>query len=692
MDKDTIKKTNAESREIKKAQKDRSAPKRSAPDYIKRAEKDQLKRSAESQIEKSLQSFDPDAGDTAPKITETRKAVEATKKAADKTVGVVKKVIPNKKAKAKETAKQDIMSALNRSNGSIQLVTRSGKRIDVTRSNLNSVLKKIEHGKIKDFTIEGNVKADGSSLRRSNHELNRVRGIRNRRKIKKTQNKIKQTPQKVKKTARRLKRTAKAVYKAVKAAVKVTIKVAKMVGKLVMKLIAAGPIGWIILAVLVAIVAATAATTSAIHSAEEEEEEAERQSSMARMTSSQYQSQVVRILLDSGEYSEDDVAAILSNWAQESNVNPTTMQTQYIGPYRDTAYISNGTMSYSPSQYIQLVNSGGITREQFMYDGVGTGLAQWTWYTTKGQFYDFAKEYAVAHNTAFDISNFNMQMDFFMQDMNTVKNFPYQHTGRISTRELLNSAAVERKAEVFCIYYEYGGSTRPPQSYINSHTSRFSSMQTYVQNVQNGTVGGDSDFASLDGHYFTQLARYACQTCAVANLYLRYYYMHNTPGWESFGPSTVLDNGKGLHTSIVSNHGSADGSLSTWSKDNDTRDERGWSPYLSNTLTYNGVTAHYVTSTTWNGTLGDTVRALLAEHPSGVLIYKSCNHQHAILVTRWSEEEQTFYYVDSGRYEPGRWEACGDSHLTCNYDENTIETGYDKLGGRISHYGYIETP
>ena len=67
------------------------------------------------------------------------------------------------------------------------------------------------------------------------------------------------------------------------------------------------------------------------------------------------------------------IAGIMGNLQQESNLRPDNVQ--------------NG-MGYEDADYVAGIKSGEITREEFINDSRGFGLAQWTYHTRKAALYD----------------------------------------------------------------------------------------------------------------------------------------------------------------------------------------------------------------------------------------------------------------------------------------------------------------
>lgn len=94
------------------------------------------------------------------------------------------------------------------------------------------------------------------------------------------------------------------------------------------------------------------------------------------MVFSSYQYELTMDLLDAEfpgglRLNEDDVAAVLSNLQAESGISPASPQVDNYGKVIN--------VGGSPEEYITNVNNGTYSKEQFASDGVGFGLASWTY-------------------------------------------------------------------------------------------------------------------------------------------------------------------------------------------------------------------------------------------------------------------------------------------------------------------------
>ena len=91
----------------------------------------------------------------------------------------------------------------------------------------------------------------------------------------------------------------------------------------------------------------------------------------------------------------------LGNWYCESNCEPYRLQGDF-SPYRTAS-----------KAYVQGVENGSISKQQFQNDQKGFGLAQWTYWSRKAALYDFWKASGKALDSA------EMQTEFALQELRT---------------------------------------------------------------------------------------------------------------------------------------------------------------------------------------------------------------------------------------------------------------------------------
>lgn len=174
-----------------------------------------------------------------------------------------------------------------------------------------------------------------------------------------------------------------------------------------------------------------------------------------------YRGIVFDYLLSKG-VSPQGAAGIIGNFMQESTTN--------VVPY----YVEGGNTGDASTsiQYTDSINNGTYSKEDFMYDSKGYGIAQWTHYTRKQALYEFAESYS----DTMDIGNIYMQLDFFWQELTT---------DYVSTYNAIKDATdVETAARVFHDGYEQSNDGTELMMKRIAYAE-----QTYNEYLQYGSVG-----------------------------------------------------------------------------------------------------------------------------------------------------------------------------------------------------------
>ena len=111
--------------------------------------------------------------------------------------------------------------------------------------------------------------------------------------------------------------------------------------------------------------------------------------------------QIYNYLISQG-LTDAGAAGLIGNLSAESGLVPTRLQGDFSSGYTTSA------------NYTNQVDSGAISRSQFVHNGPGGGgygLAQWTYYTRKEKLYDFAKQKSTS------IGDLGMQLEFLMYEL-----------------------------------------------------------------------------------------------------------------------------------------------------------------------------------------------------------------------------------------------------------------------------------
>ena len=108
-------------------------------------------------------------------------------------------------------------------------------------------------------------------------------------------------------------------------------------------------------------------------------------------------------LKDKG-FNDFATAGIVGNMYAESGLIPNNLQNSYEKP-----------LGYTDTTYTAAVDNGTYTREQFIKDGAGYGLCQWTFHTRKAGLYDYWKSLTFKKS----ISDLTTQLDYFYKEILT---------------------------------------------------------------------------------------------------------------------------------------------------------------------------------------------------------------------------------------------------------------------------------
>lgn len=127
--------------------------------------------------------------------------------------------------------------------------------------------------------------------------------------------------------------------------------------------------------------------------------------------------------LKSQGFSDAGIAGIMGNLQQESSLRADNVQ--------------NG-MGYEDADYVAGIKSGAISREDFINDSRGFGIAQWTYHTRKAALYDTLGPQ--------NIDSLAGQLSFMVQEM-----------GTDLTNQLKNATSVNDATDVFQYTYERAG-------------------------------------------------------------------------------------------------------------------------------------------------------------------------------------------------------------------------------------------
>lgn len=95
-------------------------------------------------------------------------------------------------------------------------------------------------------------------------------------------------------------------------------------------------------------------------------------------------------------------ASMMGNLKAESNLNPQNMENYY-----------ESRLGFTDKTYVQAIDNGTYTKEQFIHDRCGSFLAQWTYWTRKKALYEYVKSKGVS------IGDLEAQLEFLYQELST---------------------------------------------------------------------------------------------------------------------------------------------------------------------------------------------------------------------------------------------------------------------------------
>nr|DAV88033.1 MAG TPA: Morphogenesis protein 1 wall, phi29, hydrolase, infection [Caudoviricetes sp.] len=112
-------------------------------------------------------------------------------------------------------------------------------------------------------------------------------------------------------------------------------------------------------------------------------------------------SQAVGKALMNAGFSKNGAAGVIGNLSAESNVSPDAVE---LDSYDKTGL--------TPSEYLNRLLSGQMSEDEFANDGVGFGIAQWTYPERKRALWEFA------HSKGVPMNDLGMQTDFLIWELN----------------------------------------------------------------------------------------------------------------------------------------------------------------------------------------------------------------------------------------------------------------------------------
>ena len=165
--------------------------------------------------------------------------------------------------------------------------------------------------------------------------------------------------------------------------------------------------------------------------------------------------------LKSKGFNDYACAGIIGNFDYESGINPCSLQDS-----------CQSRIGLDDESYTALTDSGVYTKTQFVYDQAGYSLCQWTYWSRKKAFYEFAK------SNGKSVGDLDNALNFFYKEIS--EQFPSV------LRDLKNASSVREASDVMMLRYEC-----PADTSVSAQIKRASYGQTYyTQFAAVGNTGG----------------------------------------------------------------------------------------------------------------------------------------------------------------------------------------------------------
>lgn len=164
------------------------------------------------------------------------------------------------------------------------------------------------------------------------------------------------------------------------------------------------------------------------------------------------------------------VAGLMGNLYAESGLNPKNLQNN-----------GNNKLSLNDDEFTTRLDNGTYTKETFIRDGYGYGLAQWTYWSRKQNFY----EYMVSRNVSFGCCK--TQLEFLLKEIKGYKNV---------YTTLQNATSVRQSSDVVLLEYE-----RPADQSENVQVKRANFGQTYYGKYAEVVVEQPKQEQTQDKYY-----------------------------------------------------------------------------------------------------------------------------------------------------------------------------------------------
>ena len=154
---------------------------------------------------------------------------------------------------------------------------------------------------------------------------------------------------------------------------------------------------------------------------------------------------------------EYGVAGLMGNLRAESSFKSSNLQGAY-----------EKKLSHTDESYTMAVDNGQYTKDQFVYDSAGYGLAQWTYWSRKKALYEYLK---AANRSIGDLQG---QLEYLIKEIKT-------YTKVWNT--LLNAKTVEEASTSVVLYYEKPASKDSPETQAKRASYGETVYQKFAKNA-----------------------------------------------------------------------------------------------------------------------------------------------------------------------------------------------------------------
>ena len=197
------------------------------------------------------------------------------------------------------------------------------------------------------------------------------------------------------------------------------------------------------------------------------------------------------------------VAGLMGNLKAESGLNPRNLQNN-----------GNNKLNLNDDEFTTRLDNGTYTKETFIKDGYGYGLAQWTYWSRKQSFY----EYMVSKNASFGCCK--TQIEFLLKEIKGYKNV---------YTTLQNATSVRQASDVVLLEFE-----RPADQSENVQVKRATYGQEFYDKYANEVKQEQKEESKNDKYYRVRTSWDNAKSQIGAYLILQYAINNCKDGYYVF--------------------------------------------------------------------------------------------------------------------------------------------------------------